>query len=133
MQHLASGQQARRSAVRVGRVAFVAAAAFLLGLIAIFVHDAKATPQSAIGFSQITGATCAAAPDDDQEATCPVCGRLGCPTLLAASPPDTALSPTDLGPVPVIGFVRLSRARVPGMPLSIFPTSFEPRGPPFVE
>jgi hypothetical protein len=105
-------------------------------LLATFALDAKATPQPAVGFSQIGSATGAVAPGGDREAKCPICGRLVCPIpddLLAASPPDTALSAADPDPVPVIGTVRLSGARVPDALVSIFPTAFEPRGPPFVD
>ena len=136
MAPLASGQQARRSAVRAGRVTLVAAAVFLLGLVAIFAHDAKATPQSVMGFSQIVGTTGASTPGDDGRVVCPGCRRLVCtnPKDVWADPPsDGALSPAEAGPMPVNRSVRLSRARAQDAPAPIFATSFEPRGPPFVD
>lgn len=136
MAQLIRGQQTRRSAVLAGRVAFLAATLFLLGLIAIFASDAKATPQSTIGLSQIAGPTGALTPGDDQQAKCPICGRLICAIpddALTASPSGSALPPVCLGPMPVIGSVRLPKVRTLDAPVSVFPASFEPRGPPFVD
>ena len=136
MVQLPHGQRARRSAVRAGRVAFLAAALFLLGLIAIFASDAKATPQSSTGFSQVASATGKLTQGDDQQAICPICGRLICAIpddALEASPSNSALPPAGPRPMLVIGSVRLSRAHAPDPPVSVFPASFEPRGPPFVD
>lgn len=136
MAQLRHGQRTRRSAVRAGRVALLAAALFLLGLTAIFASEATATPQSTAGFSQIASATGLLPPRDDQQAICPICGRLICvipEDALAASPSNSALPPAGPRPMLVIGTVRLSSARAPDPPVSVSPASFEPRGPPFVD
>lgn len=136
MAQLPHGQRARRSAARAGRVAFLAAALFLLGLIAIFASDAKATPQSTTGFSQVASATSTLTQGDDQQVVCPICGRLICAIpddALEASPSNSALPPAGPRPMLVIGSVRLSKARAPDPLFSASPASFEPRGPPFVD
>jgi hypothetical protein len=117
-------------------VAFLAISVLLLGLIAIFASDAKATPQSTTGFSWIASAPGALAPGHDQQARCPVCGRLICAIPddeLVASSLDSALPPTGLGSMLAIGFVHLPRVPASYPPAFVFPASFEPRGPPFVD
>ncbi len=130
------GQRARQSAVRAGQVAFLTAALFLLALIAIFAFDAKASPQSTTGFSGIASATGTLAQGDDQQAICPICGRLIYvipDDALAASPSNSAFPPSCPRPLMAIGSVRLSRARAQDPPVFVFPASFEPRGPPSVD
>lgn len=132
-----------RNVQRVGRsvhpgwISVLLITLFAVGLVANFVADAKPLPQSAMGISQIVSATGNWTPDDDRQLVCPVCGRLVClvpDDLLAASPPDSALPPADAVPTPVIGCVRLPWARAPDAAVSIFlVSSFEPRGPPFVD
>lgn len=128
--------QAKRR-VHAGWTAFLLITLFLAGLVVIFAADAKAVPRSAIGFSEIGIAAKNSTPDGDRQLICPVCGRLVC--LIPedpppASPPDNALSPVEPVPMPVVASVRLPWARVPDAAVTIFVvSSFEPRGPPFVD
>lgn len=130
------GQPARRRAVRVGR-AVLAAALFLLALTAISAADAKAMPHLAMGFVQIVSTTnVSTLPDDGERAMCPICGRpVGTvpSDIRADTPSGGVLAPADAVPIPVNGSVQVSCARTPEAPLSTFPASFEPRGPPFVD
>jgi hypothetical protein len=136
MVHLALGQRTRRNASSgAGRVVVIAISLILLGLASSLASSARATSQSAIAFSQIDSAPGAIATDHGGETTCPICGRLVCPIpddLLMASPPNTALLAADFDPAQVVASVRLPEARAPDAAVSVFPTLFEARGPPFV-
>jgi hypothetical protein len=128
--------QAKRR-VHAGWTAFLLITLFLAGLVVIFAPDAEAVPRSAIGFSKIGIAAKNSTPDGDRQLMCPVCGRPVClipEDLPPASPPDNALSPVEPVPTPVVASVRLPWARVPDAAVTIFVvSSFEPRGPPFVD
>lgn len=120
-----------------GGAAFLLITLFLAGLVAAFASDAKAVPRSAIGLSKIGIAAENSTPDGDRQLICPVCGRIVClirEDLVPASLSDSALPPVDPVPMPVIASLRLPWARVPDAAVSIFViSSFEPRGPPFVD
>ena len=134
--HCMDMAQAKRR-VHAGWTVFLHITLFLAGLVVIFASDANAVPRSVIGFSEIGIAANNSTPDGERQLICPVCGRLVClipDDVLPAAPPDSALSPVDPVAMPVIASVRLAWARVPDEAVSIYAvSSFEPRGPPFVD
>jgi len=105
------------------------------GLLALLAPDAKGMPQAATSAAQVSSTT-GVATLNDRKVACPYCGQLACPSsddLLAASGSPSPLRPADAGPMPLVGFFRPPCARALHAFVSTFPTSFEPRGPPFVD
>jgi hypothetical protein len=135
--NVASGQRVLQSVGGAGRIVLFAIALMLLGLAASVASGAKAAPQLAIAISQGDSATSAIASDRRRQDTCSICGRLVCPIpddlLAAASPANTALPSATPVVLPIIGACWSPNARVENAFVLTFPTSFESRGPPFVD